>query len=206
MLIKTGNLEGAKHVLYELEGFETTFHADDFPKLRMHFLHLCLLMSRAAMAGGADDAIESNLADQFMLRICNLNTIPEVSSCLREFLDAYTDFMFFNSTATNTEIIRKAVSYIATHFDTHIALKEISDYLHSNPSYFSAMFHKQVGKTFKEFLTQVRIEQSKVLLTTTDYSMLNIALSVGFEDQAYFTKVFREHTDTTPAQYRQNLR
>ena len=205
MLVKTRDREGAKQVLYELEGYETVYRGDHFPKIRMRFLHLCSLMSRAAMAGGAADAIVCDLADQFMLRICELRTLPEISSCLRESLDAYFSAMFFDVTASNTEMIRKAVSYINNHYDAHLSLKDISEYLHLNPSYFSAVFHQMVGKTFKAYLTQVRMEQSKVLLTTTDYSMLNIALSVGYEDQAYFTKVFREYTGTTPAQYRQKL-
>lgn len=205
MMVKTRNQEGAKQVLYELEGYETLFHGNNFPKLRMRFLHLCALMSRAAMAGGAADSIVCDLADHFMLHLCELRTVPEISTCLRESLDAYFNAMFFDVAASNTEMIRKAISYINNHFHTGITLQSIANYLHLNPAYFSFTFHQMIGKTFKEYLTQVRIEQSKLLLTTTDYSMLNIALSVGFEDQSYFTRVFREYTGTTPAKYRQQL-
>lgn len=205
MMIKTRNMDGAKKILYELEGYETSLRGKDFPKLQMRFLHLCSLMSRAAMAGGADDSAVCDLADQFMLQISRSNTIPEISSHLRTSLDAYFNFMFTDKTTSNFETIRKAISYINNNYDSPITLKDIAGYLHLNPAYFSSLFHQQTGKTFSEHLRQVRIEQAKVLLTTTEHSIISIAVSVGFEDQAYFTKIFREYTGMTPTEYRQSF-
>jgi YesN/AraC family two-component response regulator len=48
----------------------------------------------------------------------------------------------------------------------------------------------------------VRIEESKHLLTSTDDSIVDICLAVGFEDQSYFSKVFKKYTGMTPKQYR----
>ena len=47
-----------------------------------------------------------------------------------------------------------------------------------------------------------RIEESKRLLTTSNYSIVDIAIAVGFEDQSYFSKVFKKYTGITPKQFR----
>ena len=48
----------------------------------------------------------------------------------------------------------------------------------------------------------VRVEESKRLLSNTDYSLIDIAVATGFEDQSYFTKVFKKYTGLTPKQFR----
>ena len=58
--------------------------------------------------------------------------------------------------------------------------------------------------SFSNYLNKIRIEQSKLLLKNTDSSIVEIALEVGFEDQSYFSKVFKNLTKMTPKQYRQN--
>lgn len=101
-----------------------------------------------------------------------------------------------------TDVIQSAIAYMQQHFDSPITLKETADYVELNPSYFSTLFKQSCGSSFKEYLNYIRIEKSKKLLTTTDSSILDIALSIGFEDQSYFTKVFKKYTGLTPKQYR----
>ena len=61
-----------------------------------------------------------------------------------------------------------------------------------------------MGVSFSNYLNKIRIEQSKLLLKNTDFSIVEIAMEVGFEDQSYFSKVFKNLTKMTPKQYRQN--
>ena len=95
-----------------------------------------------------------------------------------------------------------AIAYISEHYDQPLTLKETADYVKLNPSYFSALFKQCSGSTFKEFLNYTRIEESKKYLINTNYSIIDIAIATGFEDQSYFTKVFKKYTGMTPRQYR----
>ena len=61
-----------------------------------------------------------------------------------------------------------------------------------------------MNNLFSNYLNKIRIEQSKLLLKNTDSSIVEIAMEVGFEDQSYFSKVFKNLTKMTPKQYRQN--
>ena len=79
---------------------------------------------------------------------------------------------------------------------------KVANHVHLNPTYFSTLFKQSTGSSFKEYLNMVRIEESKRLLANTDYSIIDISLATGFEDQSYFSKVFKKFTGLTPKQYR----
>ena len=76
--------------------------------------------------------------------------------------------------------------------------------LHLSSSYFSSLFKKETGVNFSTYLSQVRIEESKKLLKNTNYTIMQIAMEVGFEDQSYFTKVFKNNTGLTPKEFRRS--
>ena len=110
--------------------------------------------------------------------------------------------MFNYTPSKNNEIIKKAIGYIYEHFNTPLTLEETAASVHLHPSYFSSLFKQSTGSSFKEYLNMVRIEESKRLLSNTDYSIIDVAVAVGFEDQSYFSKVFKKYTGLTPKQYR----
>ena len=90
----------------------------------------------------------------------------------------------------------------ANLYDIVVTLEDVANEVHLAPSYFSTLFKQSTGSSFREYLNMVRIEESKRLLMTTEHSISDIALATGFEDQSYFTKIFKKHTGLTPKQYR----
>ena len=83
--------------------------------------------------------------------------------------------------------------------------KDLAEKTELNPCYLATLFKKETGKTFGNYLTDIRIETSKALLTKTDYSFTQIACSLAFCSQSHFTKIFRQRTGYTPKQYRMNF-
>lgn len=98
--------------------------------------------------------------------------------------------------------IKKALDYIDSRYVDDIKLDDISEYLDINKSYFCSIFKSETGYTFTQYLNKVRIEKSKELLINKNYSMLDIALSVGFNNQNYYNIMFKRLTNTTPLEYR----
>lgn len=98
--------------------------------------------------------------------------------------------------------IVKAVQYIHIHYAEKLTLRELAAKLHVHESYLSKLFKQNVGMNFSDYLNSIRIEQSISLLTTTNKSILEVSSAVGFEDQSYFTKVFRKIIGETPKKYR----
>lgn len=98
--------------------------------------------------------------------------------------------------------IRRALAYIAEHYAEPITLESVAGEVGLSVSYFSGLFHEVVGASFREHLCSIRVEESKQLLTQTDYSLADIAVAVGFADQSYFSKVFKRIVGVTPGKYR----
>ena len=91
-----------------------------------------------------------------------------------------------------------------TDYQNKLSLQEVSEELHVNSSYFSALFRQEISMTFTDYLNQLRIGQACHLLSDTEMSIMEIAAAVGFDDQSYFTRVFRKYKGITPHAYRKS--
>ena len=97
----------------------------------------------------------------------------------------------------------KLMEYIGENYKKEISLSSAGEALHMNPSYVSQLFKKEAGITFIHYITQLRIDDAIILLTTTKMPVIDIALEVGFNDYFYFLKTFKRFTGKTPSQYRE---
>lgn len=98
--------------------------------------------------------------------------------------------------------IREAMRYVDEHIKRPISLREVAEYVHLNPSYFSVLFKEQTNLTFGEYVTRSRLQQAKSLLVTTNLPIADIAEAVGYQTAKYFIKLFKEYTGITPHQFR----
>ena len=101
--------------------------------------------------------------------------------------------------------IRNALQYMSNNYDQHLDLKIVADHIGLSPSYFSTLFRKTVGISFREHLNWIRVEESKSLLLGKKHTLAEIALSMGFPDQSYYCKVFKKYVGVTPGQYQYKL-
>ena len=108
----------------------------------------------------------------------------------------------------NNIILQPALEYMQNNYCRTITLDEMASLCNISTSYFSKLFKKDIGDKFANYINKVRIKNAKELLETTDMSILNISLDLGFEDCGYFIKVFKKLEGATPAVYRNefNLR
>ena len=100
--------------------------------------------------------------------------------------------------------VRKAIGLIHECYKDGITLDEISRRLHVTPEYLGTLFHREVGTSFSTYIRNVRIDKAKELLCGTQLKLYEIAEKTGYSDPKYFSKVFREVTGLTPAEYRKN--
>ena len=101
--------------------------------------------------------------------------------------------------------IRLALKYIEAHCREEISQTDVADAVHLNPSYFSTLFKKFLGKGFSDYLTEIRIAHVKERLSTTSEKIKAIAETEGFSDYQYFVKIFKRLTGLTPSQYREKF-
>lgn len=86
-----------------------------------------------------------------------------------------------------------------------LSLNLVSEFLGLNKCYFCNLFKKETGKTYSQYVNEVRVEKSKRLLHHTNLSILEIALSLGYNNQNYYNMVFKRLIGTTPLKYRNRL-
>ena len=169
--------------------------------MRIRAIELTTLLSRVAMDGGANAESVYGLNSKFLTLINQKQNLDELCSLLQEVAEGFTSAMFFEKDKGNS-YIRKALRFIADNYFEHLELAAVADFVQLSPSYFSTLFRQVVGMNFREYLCQVRVEESKRLLLSTDFALADIAVSVGFPDQSYYCKVFRRIVGVSPGKFR----
>lgn len=103
---------------------------------------------------------------------------------------------------TCTGKVRDAVNLIHMDISAPLSVKELAAMLDIHPDYLSRTFKQQMGVSLTEYINRNRIIRSTYLLNETSSSIRDIALSVGYEDINYFSRMFRRYTNVSPTQYR----
>ena len=98
--------------------------------------------------------------------------------------------------------IRLAKAWIAEHYGDAVTLEMVADQVGLSPTYFSTQFRQMEGRTFSDYLTTVRMEAARELLSTTSMTNYEIADRIGYSDEKYFGKVFKKEVGIRPGEYR----
>lgn len=102
-------------------------------------------------------------------------------------------------------ILRKAIDYIHEHYTEQVTLNEVAENIYVSTFYISRMFKKELGKSFVDYLNDVRIEKSKELLKDVKYKTYEVAEIVGISDPHYFSRLFKKYSGMTPSDYRERM-
>ena len=103
---------------------------------------------------------------------------------------------------SSSKIILSAVKYINDHYNENISLTDVANAIHISKNYLCDLFKKEMNVTFIDYVTNLRIEKAKYLLSHSDKKMYEISEEVGYNDYAYFSQIFKRHTGTTLSAYR----
>ena len=95
--------------------------------------------------------------------------------------------------------------YLETYYHESIQLEALASMTHLSRFYISHSFKKEIGMSPIEYLIDIRIKESKILLRTTNYSISQVADIVGFTTPTYFSKQFRKSTGISPTDYREQF-
>lgn len=104
---------------------------------------------------------------------------------------------------TTRQVIQEARQYIMDHYQNpDLSVEMICRHLHMSPAYFSTMFKKETGQAYIAYLTDLRLSKAVELLNKTDDKTYIIAAKVGYQEQNYFSYVFKKKFGVSPTRFR----
>ncbi len=202
-MIISGDKAGSQQFLNKLLGYIFFSSNDNLKAIKARVLELLVLISRASIEGGADVQRIFWLNASYLQEIDNLSSIDQLSNWLSRIMHRFINYAFDFASIKHSDIIHKATSYIKKNFQNKISLEDISSEVHLSKSYLCKVFKDEMQQNLSCYINKIRIEFSKQLLLHNDFSIVEIAAMSGFENQSYFTKVFKKQIGTSPGRFRE---
>jgi len=191
----------AKELRLHLEAlFEQLALRKDLDMVQIISLELLIMLTTLWSDVNSDQESMIELKKQYYDQISKLETIHESRAWFIQAFDELIAHMVGVYNSDRNSII-KATQYIQQHYHQEISLQSISSFVHLSKNYFANLFKKEMGESFLEHLTRVRIEKAKTLLTG-ELKTADIGHLVGIPDPKYFSKVFKKIAGVSPSEYR----
>jgi len=137
----------------------------------------------------------------------SLLSVEEALPLCRDVLLRAITFRDSRGSARYGSVIRKAQAFIQEKYsDSNLTLHDVASHVALSNNHFCTVFSQEVGETFTEYLTGVRISRAKELLSTTAMRTGDVAYAVGYNDPHYFSYLFKKNTGLSPRDYRKDER
>lgn len=140
--------------------------------------------------------------NKFYKQISSLNSVSKLQEIEIEMVDTYLNMLINDTEVTDNFVINRILKHLHLNIESKISLKKLAGELNLSEGYISDCFKKHMGITIMSYAKKIRIERAKVLLRTTNDSILDISLRLGFHDQSHFYRVFKNFTGVSPSKYR----
>lgn len=201
--VKIGDRTGAKEILNNLLGAILFHSPGDMNILKARLVELLSVLSRAATQGGVDINILLNKNLDYINKVLTINNQDDLCAWISRALDDFIESVYSCQDARKMGQLRPAIDFMEFNFDRPISLADIARSAHLSVSRLAHLFREQMGITLIDYLTQVRINAAKRYLLKSDMNCTQICFQVGYNNQSYFTRTFKQITGMTPRQFKQ---
>jgi two-component system response regulator YesN len=200
--VKIGDKTGAKEILNSILGTILFRNIGDLGVLKARLLELLSILSRAAVEGGVDIDVmlEKNMG--YVDKVMRLNNQEDLCAWISAALNEFIELVYSSQDSKKITQITPVINYIDANYDKSVTLAEMARISHLSVSRLAHVFKEQMGITIIDYLTSVRIERAKQLLLATEQNCTEICFQVGYNNQSYFTRTFKELAGMTPMQFR----
>jgi len=200
--VKIGDKTGAKEILNSILGTILFRNIGDLGVLKARLLELLSILSRAAVEGGVDIDVmlEKNMG--YVDKVMRLNNQEDLCAWISAALNEFIELVYSSQDSKKITQITPVINYIDANYDKSVTLAEMARISHLSVSRLAHVFKEQMGITIIDYLTGVRIERAKQLLLATEQNCTEICFQVGYNNQSYFTRTFKELAGMTPMQFR----
>lgn len=190
-----------------LDTFERIFlwlimnYKEDTDRIKSRMIELSFLIKRSVPYCSETENIRAQV---FLNNVLKAQDIRELKAACRENLEQIISDMRQVREIEINSLSARVKKYIAENFHRDISMDDAAKETNLSYHYFSKFFKDSTGKSFVEYLTELRIDKSKELLRETGDSIKEICYKTGYSDPNYYCKIFKKVTGMTPTEYRDN--
>lgn len=201
--VKIGDRTGAKEILNSLLGKIMFHNPGNINLLKARLVELLSVLSRAAAQGGVpiNNLLNKNL--DYINKVMSIETQEDICIWISHALDDFIESVYDSQDARKMSQLKPAIEYMQYHYAQPLTLTDIAKAAHLSVSRMAHLFKEEMGVTIVDYLTNLRINHAKRLLMTSDANCTRICYDVGYNNQSYFTRVFKQIAGLTPRQFRQ---
>ncbi len=139
----------------------------------------------------------------FFSDLGSLNTLGKARRWLTKVAMAIHTIISGQRENSHIQFVQEAKGLIAKHFtEAGFGLEQVCEMIGVSPSYFSSTFKREMGISFVQYLTTLRMNRAKELLVKSEGKTYEIAQAIGFTEPNYFSFCFKRHEGVSPSQYR----
>lgn len=204
--IRRGQTEDAKRIFDELFTSICEVHGDHLSMIKGRILELLVWLSRSVADIGAhneDYHFHNALIYEELYGFKDTNTIRK---WMIKVIEHFTEIVKESEKDNTLQAVYAVSEYIQNHFKEKIAIEDIAASVHLNGSYTSHLFRKTFGYTITDYITYVRLENAKVILSDPGSNINDAAIESGFSDVSYFSRVFKKIEGLSPREYKNKIK
>jgi AraC-like DNA-binding protein len=200
--LRRGDGAAAKRILQSILETLDTICPGDLRFFRCRAIELVVLLSRSCAVGKETGTLleENNL---YLKRIGESSSIEELSSNLYRIVERMAGRIFSFQGLRHASALRRAERFIWKNYTRKVSLDEIAAASGLSAPYFSTIFREEMGEYLSAHLNRLRVEKACTMLIETNTCLNKISESCGFEDQSWFSKIFKSYTGYSPGKYRE---
>ena len=203
MMILNGDKKGAHDMLNELLAHIYYVSNFDVDIIKIRVIELLVVLSRATIDAGADTKEILWFSTNCIKQMQECVTVEQISVWITQIMHRFVSYSFDFSAVKHSDTVYKVIDYIKQHYFTRITLEDVARHVNFNKTYLSRIFKEETGDSFTTYVNKVRIEKSKLMLLDKSIPLVDVANLAGFEDQSYFTKVFKNLVGISPKRFRE---
>jgi AraC-like DNA-binding protein/ligand-binding sensor protein len=199
-----GDIDTGCEIIKELIDGINTGGPQNLEMKRVRAIELIVYLSRANANSGTsfNDAIQK-ANNKNLKRIQESKTSEELIENVYFAAGQMAGEIFSFRGMRHASALRRAQSFIWKNLTRKVSLEEIAKAVGLSAPYFSTVFKEEMGENFSSYINRLRIEKAATLLTETGTPIKTVAKFCGFEDQSWFSKIFKHFTGITPGKYRE---
>jgi AraC-like DNA-binding protein len=204
--IRRGDKERARSIINRVLIRIYSLEHEDLDVLKTLLLEMVVLMYRTAVDQGANPRELLGVNSSYLKEFHEISDDIELSHWLTRWLEDFISTSLSQVVPTPPDAIALAIEYMKNNLDQPMSRNEVARSCNMSYGHFSKVFHQRTGYTFTEMLNKFRFERACSLLEDSSLNVSQVALECGFNDQSYFSKVFRRYAGITPKDYRSRQR